>query len=237
MRGWIPGRSTEDRRDRPLTTDRSSEARNAPLPATRPGVNDVRRLKVVTWLLCLVPFFWLAWRIFDDGLGANPIEELIHWAGRSALVLLLGALAVTPVRRITGFNRLILIRRLVGLFAFSYACLHLLLYAVVDQGLAWSFILEDVAERRYITAGFSAFLALVPLAITSTKGWIRRLGKRWARLHRLVYLAGALAVLHFYWRVKADTLWPLVSAAVLLTLLLPRVWWAYRKRKARRATA
>ncbi len=200
-------------------------------------MDGVRRLKLVTWLLCSIPFLWLAWRVLENGLGANPIEELIHWAGRSALVLLLATLAVTPLRRITGFNRLIQVRRLIGLYAFAYACLHLLLYAVVDQGLAWSFIIEDVAERRYITAGFSAFLALVPLAVTSTKGWIRRLGKRWTKLHRLVYLAGALAVLHFYWRVKADTLWPTVAAAVLLALLLPRAWWAYRKRQTRHARA
>ena len=193
-----------------------------------------RRLKVATWMLCLIPFPWLGWRILEDGLGANPIEELIHWAGRAALTALFLALSVTPIRRITGYNRLISIRRLVGLFAFFYASLHLLLYAVVDQGLAWSFIIADVTDRWYITAGFSAFLTMVPLTITSTKGWIRRLGKRWARLHRLVYLTGALAVLHFYWRVKADTLWPLVCAALLVALLTPRVWWAYQKRRRTR---
>jgi len=197
-------------------------------------VADPRTLKVVVWIVCLVPFPWLGWRILEDGLGANPIEELIHWAGRAALTVLFLALAVTPVRRITGYNRLISVRRLVGLFAFFYASLHLLLYAVVDQGLAWSFIIEDVTDRWYITAGFSAFLTMVPLAITSTKGWIRRLGKRWARLHRLVYLTGALGVLHFYWRVKADTLWPLICAALLVGLLAPRVWWAFQKKKRAR---
>ena len=161
------------------------------------------------------------------------IVELLHWAGRSALVTLLATLAVTPVRRLTRYNPLVRVRRLVGLFAFFYASVHLLLYAVVDQGLAWTFILEDVTDRRYITAGFAAFLVMVPLAITSTRGWIRRLGRRWGILHRLVYLAGGLGVLHFYWRVKADKLWPLVSAAVLAALLLPRAWWALQKRRTR----
>ncbi|TFH66844.1 MAG: sulfoxide reductase heme-binding subunit YedZ, partial [Gemmatimonadales bacterium] len=115
-------------------------------------------------------------------------------------------------------------------FAFSYASLHLLIYLGLDQGFAWSFILEDVVERPFITVGAAAFLFLVPLAVTSTKGWIRRLGKRWRRLHRLVYLAAALGVVHFYWGVKADRLWPLVAATVLATLLLARVPWRSLRR-------
>jgi sulfoxide reductase heme-binding subunit YedZ len=117
------------------------------------------------------------------------------------------------------------VRRLVGLFAFFYAFLHLSLYMGLDQGFAWSYILEDVLERPFITVGMAAFLLLVPLAVTSTKGWIRRLGKRWQSLHRFVYLAAALGVLHYYWKVKADTFWPLVAAGVLGLLLLARVPW------------
>jgi len=120
----------------------------------------------------------------------------------------------------------------VGLFTFFYASLHLLLYLGLDQGFAWSFIWEDVAERPFITSGVGAFLLLLPLAVTSTKGWIRRLGKRWQRLHRLVYPAAVLGALHFFWKVKADTFWPLLAATVLAVLLLVRVPWR-RVQKAR----
>ena len=112
-----------------------------------------------------------------------------------------------------------------GLFAFFYASLHLLIYLGLDQGFAWSFIVEDVVDRPFITVGAWRFLLLVPLAVTSTKGWIRRLGKKWQKLHRLVYLAAALGALHFYWKVKADTFWPLVAATILAALLLARVPW------------
>jgi sulfoxide reductase heme-binding subunit YedZ len=159
---------------------------------------------------------------FADGLGANPVEALLHLGGRWALILLLLTLAVTPLRRLTGWNRVIKVRRLLGLFAFFYASLHLLIYLGLDQGFAWSFLLEDVLERPFITVGSVAFLLLVPLAVTSTRGWIRRLGKRWQRLHRLVYLAAALGVVHFYWNVKADTFWPLVAGGVLGLLFLLR---------------
>jgi sulfoxide reductase heme-binding subunit YedZ len=181
--------------------------------------------KSVVWLLGLGPILWAGIRFATDGLGANPIEEALHLAGRWALVLLLTGLSVTPLRRISGWNRIIKVRRLLGLFAFFYACLHLLIYLGLDQGFAWSFIVEDVVERPFITVGAGAFLLLVPLAVTSTKGWIRRLGRRWQRLHRLVYLAATLAALHFYWKVKADTFWPLVAAMVLVGLLLARVPW------------
>ncbi len=183
-------------------------------------------LKAAFWLLGLAPLVWTTVHFATDNLGANPVETVLHWSGRSALVLLLVGLSITPLRRLTGWNRIIRVRRLVGLFAFSYAFLHLLLYLVVDQGLAWSFILEDVAKRPFITAGVTAFLLLVPLAITSTKGWIRRLGKRWQKVHRLVYPAAALGTLHFYWKVKADTFWPLVAAVVLAVLLLARLPWS-----------
>jgi len=182
-------------------------------------------LKVVVWVLGLTPTVWIGVLFFTDGLGANPIEALLHWAGRWALILLLTGLAITPVRRLTGWNRIIKVRRLIGLFAFFYASLHLLIYLGLDQGFAWSFIVEDVLDRPFITVGMAAYLLLIPLAITSTRGWIRRLGKRWRRLHRLVYVAAGLGTLHFYWKVKADTFWPLVVATILALLLLVRLPW------------
>jgi sulfoxide reductase heme-binding subunit YedZ len=180
-------------------------------------------LKLPVWVLGMGPLAWGVWAFFADELGANPVETLLLVPGRWALVFLLLGLAVSPVRRFTGWNRIIRIRRLLGLFAFFYASLHFLIYLAVDQGFAWSFILEDIAERPFITVGFAALVLLVPLAITSTRGWIRRLGRRWQLLHRLVYPATALGALHFYWKVKADTFWPLVAAGILAALLLARV--------------
>ena len=182
-------------------------------------------LKGAVWALGLGPLLWTGLRVAGDDLGANPIEAVLHWSGRWALILLLAGLAITPLRRLTGWNRIIKVRRLVGLFAFFYVSLHLSLYLGLDQGFAWSYILEDVLERPFITVGMAAFLLLVPLAVTSTKGWIRRLGKKWQKLHRLVYLAAALGSLHYYWKVKADTFWPLVAAGILCILLLARVPW------------
>lgn len=180
-------------------------------------------LKVAVWVACLAPVVHLVRRFFfDDGLGANPIEELTHWSGRSALVILLAALAVTPIRRLTGWNVVQKVRRPVGLFAFFYAAIHFTVYIVLDQFFGWEYIFEDITERPFIIAGFSAFVLLVPLAITSTRGWIRRLGRNWQRLHRLVYPAGVLAVVHFFWVTKADDLWPFVTGGVLVVLLLLR---------------
>lgn len=181
-------------------------------------------LKGAVWLLCLLPLGRLAWRFFlVDGLGANPIEELQLWAGRSTLVVLLGALAVTPLRRVTGWNVVQKVRRLVGLFAFFYASLHLLIYVGLDQVFGWPYIVEDIAERPFILSGFSAFLLLVPLALTSTRGWIRRLGRKWRRLHRLVYAAAVLGVVHFLWATKADDRGPFIAVAVLVVLLALRL--------------
>lgn len=180
-------------------------------------------LKVMVWLIGLTPATWLVWRALTDRLGANPIEEILHNLGRAALILLLTTLSVTPLRRVTGWNRIIQVRRLLGLFAFFYLTMHFLTYAILDQTLDWEFIIEDLTERRYIIVGFTAWVLLIPLAVTSTKGWIRRLGKRWQKLHRLVYVSTALGVLHFYWQVKADTYWPLVATTVLVALMLFRV--------------
>ena len=194
-------------------------------------MNKKRRvllLKGLVWLLCLAPGVWLAWRGFTDRLGANAIEEVLHRLGDTSLVILLVTLSITPIRRLTGWNDLAPLRRPLGLFAFFYLTTHFLWYAVVDEGLAFEFIVEDVIERPYILAGFTAWLMLIPLAITSTKGWIRRLKKNWQKLHRLVYVATGLGVLHFYWQVKADTYWPLVATTVLVALMLLRIRQARR---------
>ncbi len=180
-------------------------------------------LKGLVWLLGLAPAVWLLWRGFTDRLGANPIEEVLHRIGDTALILLLVTLSITPIRRLTGWNSLAPLRRPVGLFAFFYLTMHFLWYAVVDQTLDLEFIIEDIMERPYILAGFTAWLLLIPLALTSTKGWIRRLRKNWQRLHRLVYVATSLGVLHFFWQVKADTYWPVVATTVLVVLMLLRI--------------
>lgn len=174
------------------------------------------------WFLGLLPATLILVDSLRGRLGANPIEEVLHRLGWWALVILMVSLAITPARRITGWNRIIRYRRLVGLFAFAYATLHLLGYVVLDQWFAWRYIAEDIAERPFILAGFSAWLLLLPLALTSTTGWIRRLGRRWVTLHRLVYVAAALGTLHFYWRVKADTREPIVFVLLLVAMLVLR---------------
>ncbi len=193
-------------------------------------MNKKRRLlllKGLVWLLGLAPAAWLVWRGFTDRLGANAIEEVLHRLGDTSLIMLLVALSITPVRRLTGWNILAPLRRPIGLFAFFYLTTHFLWYAVIDEGLAFEFIIEDVIERPYILAGFTGWLLLIPLAITSTKGWIRRLKKNWLRLHRLVYVSAGLGVLHFYWQVKADTYWPIVATTVLAVLMFLR----FRRRR------
>ena len=181
-----------------------------------------RLVSGAVWAICLAPLVWLVLRFREDALGANPIEEFTHWGGTSTLILLLVTLAVTPLRRWGGWN-LVRYRRRLGLAAFFYALTHFMTYVALDQFFAFEYVLEDIAERPYITAGFAAFVLLIPLAITSTRGWIRRLGRRWQRLHRIVYVAAGLGVLHYFWKVKADTLWPAVAAVVLALLLAARL--------------
>ncbi|MGH2602217.1 MAG: sulfite oxidase heme-binding subunit YedZ [Dehalococcoidia bacterium] len=170
-------------------------------------------------------------------LGTNPIETITHTTGDWTIWLLLGALAVTPLRRLTGWNDLIRFRRTVGLLAFGYGCLHFLTYvlldreAIFDPALALSTVGEDIAKRPYITVGFTALVLLIPLAVTSTRSWIRRLGgKRWNALHRLIYVAAALGVLHYLWLVKGDQPKPVWHGLALVGLLLFRVWDGRRKR-------
>ena len=184
--------------------------------------------KVVVFLLALAPAGWLAWRTVHDALGVKPVEELELTTGIWAYRFLLLSLAITPLRRLSGWNTVIRFRRMLGLFAFAYATAHLLIYVVVDQGLAVRYILQDVAKRRFITAGMVAFILLVPLAITSTKGWIRRLGRRWQALHRLVYVSAAAAALHFVWKVKVPIGEPVYYAGLLAILLAVRLLWRRR---------
>lgn len=179
--------------------------------------------KAAVHALALAPFAWLAWKIGSGQLGADPVQEITHYTGDWALRLLLAALAVTPIRRIGGWNVLARFRRLVGLYAFFYATLHLGCYVVLDLGGYWAQILEDIAKRPYITVGFAAWLGLLALALTSPKSMVRRLGRRWAPLHRIVYGVGVLAVLHYLWLVKADLREPLLYAGILVLLLVLRV--------------
>ena len=195
-----------------------------------------RALKIAVFGLCLLPLTILVLQTVGVGglsLGANPIEELIHSLGKWGLKFLLITLAVTPVRKLTGWNWLMRLRRMLGLFAFFYVLLHFLVYAGLDQRFEFAVILEDIAERPYITIGMIALLLLLPLAATSTNGMMRRLGKRWKKLHRLVYLIAILGVWHFYWQVKLDTLEALIYAGILAALLGYRLvdWWRQRKRR------
>lgn len=185
----------------------------------------VRVGKPLVFLLCLTPFALLVWRTLGDALGANPVEAVVHFTGSWALRLLLVTLAVTPLRRLSGWPWLVRFRRMLGLFAFFYAVLHVSAYLILDRALAWDDILADLTERPYIVVGFAAFVLLVPLAVTSTRGWVRRLGRRWQQLHRAVYAIAVLGVLHFLWLVKADIREPLIDGAVLALLLGFRVPW------------
>ncbi|KPK61038.1 MAG: hypothetical protein AMJ59_03520 [Gammaproteobacteria bacterium SG8_31] len=195
----------------------------------------LRVLKAMLFVACLMPFVGMVLAVFGRlglSLGANPVEELIHENGEWGLRFLLITLAVTPLRRITGLLWLVRLRRMLGLFAFFYLVMHFLSYAVIDQRLAPGPIIEDVFERPFITLGMTGLLLLVPLALTSTDGMMRRLGKRWQTLHRLIYPVAILGVWHFWWQVKQDIREPLLYAAILALLLGYRVWFGNRKRRS-----
>jgi methionine sulfoxide reductase heme-binding subunit len=181
-----------------------------------------RAVRPAAWIVALVPLAFLVYRMATGGLTANPIEDVTHRTGFAALTLLMAALAVTPTRRLTGWNALAPVRRTFGLMAFFYAAVHFVTY-LFDQSFSLGYIVEDVAERPWVTVGFAALLLLVPLAVTSTRGWIRRLGKRWQKLHRLVYVAAGLAVLHHLLLVKQDLRQPLIFAAVFAVLMALRL--------------
>jgi sulfoxide reductase heme-binding subunit YedZ len=192
-----------------------------------------RVFKPILFLLCLVPLGLLTARAFGiagESLGANPIEEVLHTLGLWALRFLMFTLAITPLRDLIGKPWPLMLRRMLGLFAFFYVLLHFLVWLIVDQELYWSGILTDIAKRPFITLGFAAFVLLIPLAITSTNGMMRRLGKRWKSLHRLIYVCAILGVWHFYWLVKADVREPLLYAGILAVLLGWRIW-KWRKQK------
>ena len=193
-------------------------------------------LKLIVWLLCLSPAAWLIWRGVHGGLGANPIEFITHATGDWTLRLLVATLAITPLRKLLGIPSLIRFRRLIGLFAFFYGCLHMITYVWLDKFFDVHEMLKDVAKRRFITMGALAFVLLVPLAVTSTAGWIRRMGgRRWQALHRLIYFSASAGVVHYYWLVKSDVRRPLLYGAIVLVLLGYRAVAAARK--TRRAVA
>lgn len=187
-------------------------------------------MKALVFVAALVPAAWLTYGLFHGGLGVNPAETLQLQTGIWALRFLVATIAITPLRRLTGWNRLIQYRRMVGLFAFFYSTLHVVSYLALDRYFDFAGIWEDVAKRPFITVGMLAFVAMVPLAITSTKGWIRRLGRRWQLLHRLVYLSAAAAAVHYLWKVKVMIGSPVYYAAIILVLLAFRVVWTLRAR-------
>jgi sulfoxide reductase heme-binding subunit YedZ len=183
-----------------------------------------RSLKPLVFVLCALPALSLVHAAFNNGLGANPVETITHATGEWALRFLLIALAVTPLRKLTGLSTIMRVRRMLGLYAFFYVCAHLLTYVWLDAYFSLAYIWGDLAKRLYITAGFAGFCLMLPLAITSTNKMIRRLGaKRWQRLHQLVYVAALAGVLHFWWLVKADVREPLFYAAFFGLLMLLRV--------------
>ena len=182
-------------------------------------------IKALLFMLALIPLTKLGIAAYNDNLGANPIEKITHNTGYWTLVFLLITLSATPLRRLTGWLWLIRFRRMLGLFAFFYGCLHFLTYMVLDQFFDWENILKDIVKRPYITVGFSALVLMIPLAITSTDGMIRRLGgKRWRWLHRLIYISAIGGVAHFWWLVKKDLTNPIIFAVLLSLLLLMRVF-------------
>ena len=191
--------------------------------------------KPLVFIACLTPLVWLAsgafgW--FGVSLGPDPVKELEHECGKTALNLLLLTLAVTPVRELTSQPQLLRLRRMLGLFAFFYVVLHFTIYLVLDLELNFATLGADIAKRPYITIGFTALLLLIPLAVTSTNGMMRRLGRRWQTLHRLVYVIAVLGVWHFYWQVKRDVREPLLYAGILAVLLGYRVVRALARRRA-----
>lgn len=193
----------------------------------------IKLLKVLVFVLCLVPLFLLIWGALTNNLGANIQEALTHGTGDWILRFLILTLSMTPLRRLTGWNAATRFRRMFGLFAFFYACLHFAIYCLSIANLNWAEIGTDIAKRPYVTVGFTGFVLMIPLAITSTKKWIGRLGgKRWQMLHRLVYVSAIAGVLHYFWLVKLDITFPTRYAIVIGLLLLFRVWTAIRSRQA-----
>ena len=200
-----------------------------------------RLFKPAVFLAAAVPGLRLGYQVYTGDLGIDPLATLEHTSGRDALLLLFCALAVTPIRRLTGWNRIQSVRRMLGLWSFFYALVHVSFYLAFDQ-LCYSLetcdyqtIIEDITKRRFIIAGMVSFTILTVMALTSTNGWIRRLGRNWVRLHRLVYVAAPVAIVHFMWKEKSDYSEQYRWLAVLIVLLGIRVYFAIRKRRTRLA--
>jgi sulfoxide reductase heme-binding subunit YedZ len=201
------------------------------------GAVVTRVVKPALYFAAVLPLAWLVFALVTGRVMGDQVKFMQHVTGDTVLSCLMLTLAVTPLRRLTGWNEIIRVRRLIGLTAFWYACLHLTTYVVFDQSLSISEIGKDIAKHPWVLIGFTGFLCLVPLAITSTKGWIRRLGgKRWNHLHRLAYVAAVAGVLHYLALVKKDIHYPLLYGGVLALLLGSRVWWAVDRARARRRT-
>jgi sulfoxide reductase heme-binding subunit YedZ len=194
-------------------------------------------LKAVVWAACLAPLVWLILRLFRiaGSFVADPADEVIHVLGNTGLTILLVTLAVTPARIVTGLNWLQRLRRLLGLFSFFYLALHFVAFATLDLRLQWGLIFGEIVLRPYLTIGMLAILMLIPLAVTSTRGWQRKLGRKWVSLHRLVYPIAILGVWHFWWQVKADIREPAIYAMILAALLGYRAWRRWRRQQLRRA--
>ena len=196
----------------------------------------IKFLKIAVFFACLIPLGLLAWGAFTQNLGANPIEKITHSTGDWTIRFLLITLSITPARKLLGVPALIKFRRMFGLFAFFYGCLHFLTYIWLDKFFNLHEMLADVAKRKFITLGFTAFVLLIPLAVTSTAGWIRRLGgRRWQMLHRLIYVSATCGVIHYLWLVKADIRKPLEYGAILAVLLSYRLaaWIAPKLKRSR----
>ena len=196
-------------------------------------------IKAGVWAACLAPLVWLVLRVlqYAGPFVADPVYEIEHVLGNTGLRLLLITLTITPLRLLTGFNLLQRFRRLLGLFSFFYICLHFAAFVWLDLRFDWGRIFEEIAMRPYLTLGMLGLLLLIPLAITSTRGMQRRLGRRWTSLHRLIYPVAILGVWHFWWQVKADIREPALYAAILAVLLGFRAWRAWQRRNVRQGVS
>ncbi len=225
-----------DRADMTVPTPAAARAAGAPSSGKASGLaalppSQVRTLKVAIWLLAMLPFVRLLYLGATSQFGANPLEFVTRSTGTWTLVMLCATLTVTPLRRLTGWYWLVRMRRMLGLFAFFYGVQHFLLWIGVDRGFDLAYMLKDVAKRPFITVGFTAFVLMIPLALTSTNGMVRRLGgKRWQALHKMVYAIAVLAILHYWWHKAGKNDFSEVSiyAAVVFVLLGLRLWWRWR---------
>jgi sulfoxide reductase heme-binding subunit YedZ len=205
--------------------------------AFNPAPTQLKSLKAVIFVLALLPFLRMAW-LTATGVPVDPVEFLTHGSGDWALYLLCATLAVTPLRRLTGWNWLVRLRRMIGLFAFFYAFMHFMTFLWFDHFFDVAAMWKDVLKRPFITVGFAAFVLLIPLAATSTNAMIKRLGRNWARLHKLIYVIAPLAILHYWWMKagKHNFEQPIVWGSVVVVLLLLRVWWSVGRTRVEKST-